>query len=213
MASIRVCRDAVTRRSLCYGYVNYSTQLDGAFRPWPARHTGGPPCVAWPDPRLTRLFCPAPSPCCPGGVEQRRLVRGARPGTQALRQSPGPQGWWALGYCGRQAGPDAAAPPPTHAAERALQELNYSKINDKPIRLMWSLRDPNARKTTAANIFIKVRPDKTHGWPAAQVAPVLRAWRCGQAPAAVGVRLTPPPCRLGAEPGRVHRHQGPARHV
>ena len=33
MASIRVCRDAVTRRSLCYGYVNYSTQLDGAGRP------------------------------------------------------------------------------------------------------------------------------------------------------------------------------------
>ena len=32
MASIRVCRDAVTRRSLCYGYINYQTSIDGARR-------------------------------------------------------------------------------------------------------------------------------------------------------------------------------------
>jgi polyadenylate-binding protein len=43
------------------------------------------------------------------------------------------------------------------AAERALEQLNYTKINDKPIRLMWSHRDPNTRKNNAANIFIKVR--------------------------------------------------------
>jgi len=48
-----------------------------------------------------------------------------------------------------------ASPPTRPAAERALQELNYSKINDKPIRVMWSHRDPNARKNMAANIFIK----------------------------------------------------------
>ena len=43
------------------------------------------------------------------------------------------------------------------AAERALEQLNYTKINDKPIRLMWSHRDPNTRKNNAANIFIKAR--------------------------------------------------------
>ena len=47
--------------------------------------------------------------------------------------------------------------PPPRAAERALEQLNYTKINDKPIRLMWSHRDPNTRKNNAANIFIKVR--------------------------------------------------------
>eukprot|EP00218_Dolichomastix_sp_CCMP3274_P010567 CAMPEP_0170144406 /NCGR_PEP_ID=MMETSP0033_2-20121228/13456_1 /TAXON_ID=195969 /ORGANISM="Dolichomastix tenuilepis, Strain CCMP3274" /LENGTH=636 /DNA_ID=CAMNT_0010380903 /DNA_START=92 /DNA_END=2002 /DNA_ORIENTATION=+ len=69
--SIRVCRDAMTRRSLGYAYVNYSSSLDEG------------------------------------------------------------------------------------AAERALEQLNYTRINNKAIRIMWSHRDPAARKSGAGNIFIK----------------------------------------------------------
>jgi polyadenylate-binding protein len=41
------------------------------------------------------------------------------------------------------------------AAERALDNLNYTLLNGKPMRIMWSLRDPATRKSGVGNIFIK----------------------------------------------------------
>ena len=44
------------------------------------------------------------------------------------------------------------------AAERALETLNYAPLNGKPMRLMWSHRDPASRRSGVGNIFIKVSP-------------------------------------------------------
>lgn len=40
-------------------------------------------------------------------------------------------------------------------AERALDTMNFDVINGKPIRIMWSQRDPAMRRSGAGNIFIK----------------------------------------------------------
>jgi len=40
-------------------------------------------------------------------------------------------------------------------AERALQKLNYMQIKGRTCRIMWSQRDPNRRRDSASNIFVK----------------------------------------------------------
>ena len=49
---------------------------------------------------------------------------------------------------------------PVVLAERALDTMNFDILNNKPIRIMWSNRDPSTRRSGAANIFIK-NLDKT----------------------------------------------------
>eukprot|EP00268_Persea_americana_P065153 TRINITY_DN865_c0_g1_i7.p1 TRINITY_DN865_c0_g1~~TRINITY_DN865_c0_g1_i7.p1 ORF type:complete len:650 (+),score=151.93 TRINITY_DN865_c0_g1_i7:260-2209(+) len=43
----------------------------------------------------------------------------------------------------------------TQDAARAMDMLNFTPLNNKPIRIMYSHRDPSIRKSGAANIFIK----------------------------------------------------------
>lgn len=40
-------------------------------------------------------------------------------------------------------------------AERALDTMNFDPLNNRPIRIMWSQRDPALRKSGVGNVFIK----------------------------------------------------------
>ena len=40
-------------------------------------------------------------------------------------------------------------------AECALDTMNYDVLKGRPIRIMWSQRDPGLRKSGVGNIFIK----------------------------------------------------------
>jgi hypothetical protein len=45
----------------------------------------------------------------------------------------------------------------TFSAISALEKLNHSIVKDKAVRLMWSNRDPDARKSGIGNVFVKVK--------------------------------------------------------
>lgn len=45
-------------------------------------------------------------------------------------------------------------------AERVLDTMNFDLIKGRPIRIMWSQRDPSLRKSGVGNVFIK-NLDKT----------------------------------------------------
>ncbi|KZV41338.1 Poly(A) binding protein 7 [Dorcoceras hygrometricum] len=93
LASVRVCRDSSTGRSLCYGYVNFITPQDGRFSTIYVHSTG---------------VC-----CCLCLLEMDQDV-----------------------------------------ANRAIEVKNHSMLNGKVVRVMWSLRDPDAR-SGIGNVFVK----------------------------------------------------------
>lgn len=41
-------------------------------------------------------------------------------------------------------------------AMSAIEAKNHSVLNGKVIRVMWSLRDPDARRSGKGNVFVKV---------------------------------------------------------
>ena len=41
------------------------------------------------------------------------------------------------------------------SAERVLDTMNFDLIKGRPIRIMWSQRDPSLRKSGVGNVFIK----------------------------------------------------------
>lgn len=54
--------------------------------------------------------------------------------------------------------PITSTPPPVSflpLAERALDTMNFDVVKGKPIRIMWSQRDPSLRKSGVGNVFIK----------------------------------------------------------
>lgn len=40
-------------------------------------------------------------------------------------------------------------------AANAMRELNYTRLRDRPLRIMWVQRDPSVRRSATGNVFVK----------------------------------------------------------
>ena len=40
-------------------------------------------------------------------------------------------------------------------ADRAIEEMNFTELHGKPMRMMWSERDPSKRRSNKGNLFVK----------------------------------------------------------
>ncbi|CAH2076921.1 unnamed protein product [Thlaspi arvense] len=109
VVSVRVCRDLATRRSLGYGYVNFTNPQDGYVG---NVESFGCLCIS----NVVDAFC----------SDFYALIN------------------LMILYVVLSV-----------AAARAIQELNYIPLYGKPIRVLYSHRDPSVRRSGAGNIFIK----------------------------------------------------------
>ncbi|KAL5987720.1 Polyadenylate-binding protein 8 [Asimina triloba] len=129
--SVRVCRDVTTRRSLGYGYVNYGSPQEGQTVSLYSLPVSSMLLLliqftmAISALQLLAMF----SPIIILKVEHLALKI-------------------VIALFGSAENVD-------YSAARALDVLNFTPINGKPIRVMYSHRDPSIRKSGAANIFIK----------------------------------------------------------
>ncbi|KAF9124438.1 Protein phosphatase PP2A regulatory subunit B, partial [Mortierella sp. 14UC] len=131
VASIRVCRDAVTRRSLGYAYVNFHNVADGR---------GALYKKVEPENRNRQQQLSIHRQLASAVVDKRL----------AIEASPHHSHHTTLiNMFSGSIGDD------TVQSERALETLNYTLIKNRACRIMWSQRDPALRKTGTGNIFIK----------------------------------------------------------
>ena len=56
----------------------------------------------------------------------------------------------------------------------AMQALNYTEIRGKRCRIMWSQRDPNARRSGVGNVFVKNLPPSVDSKALAEIFGVMR---------------------------------------
>ena len=183
VVSIKLCRDIITRRSLGYAYVNYQQPDDGERAAPPLLSSSknrlagapgfGPERVGAPRVVTDSVHREAQrewerAPYAPWEHSRSGQPRDAS-GRRNSRGSEGERSLLGLGQaCGGiflavQCHPLALTPPlpslrPT--AQRALEQLNFSEVRSQQMRIMYSQRDPSARKSGVGNIFVKVKDQR-----------------------------------------------------